>query len=350
MYGAAMSSEPFPVASVIVPSHRGAHRLPVLLHALSRQDCEEPWEVVVVLDGVLDDTPAVLAQWQDRIMLRVITHDQPRGVVHALNAGYGAARGRVLIRCDDDLTPAPHMVRGHVRHHRERDDVGVSCPMRDVPVDTAFGRTYGTAAGRLRLQQWYSRPPDRRWVDWSAHNSITRDAWNRLDHGFDPRFVYGQDSELGYRLARSGVGIIVDPSLEIEHRGTALSAANRVPRAFVAGSSRALFRAVHGVSHEERSTEDTITLGQRSWRLGVLATALVLRRWTQFVQLGRIVEVVAPRLPSPAGRRLTALAVEAAGRSGLLHGPPDLASLAGQKSREIARERLALDASRSRQH
>ena len=47
-------------ASVIVPSHRGAHRLPALLDALARQDHPGPWEVLVVLDGVLDDSPEVL--------------------------------------------------------------------------------------------------------------------------------------------------------------------------------------------------------------------------------------------------------------------------------------------------
>ena len=51
-------------ASVIVPSHRGAHRLPALLEALSRQDHPGPWEVVVVLDGVLDESPAVLESWR----------------------------------------------------------------------------------------------------------------------------------------------------------------------------------------------------------------------------------------------------------------------------------------------
>ena len=213
-------------ASVIVPSHRGAHRLPALLEALARQDHPGPWEVLVVLDGVLDDSPDVLESWQGRLPLRVLRSEEPRGVVAALNDGFAAARGRVLIRCDDDLTPVTHMVRGHVEHHHGRDDLGVSCAMRDVVTDTPYARTYGLAANRRRLEQWYTRPPGLRWVDWSAHNSVTRTAWGRLEHGFDPRFVYGQDSELGYRLMRSGVTIVVDPALEVEHRGAALSAAN----------------------------------------------------------------------------------------------------------------------------
>ena len=121
-----------PAASVIVPTHRGAHRLPVLLDALAAQDVDEPWEVVVVLDGVLDDSPRLLEQWQDRLDLRIVVHPEPLGLVDALNDGYAAARGRVLIRCDDDLTPGPDMVRRHIAHHTAAGDVGVMGPTRDV--------------------------------------------------------------------------------------------------------------------------------------------------------------------------------------------------------------------------
>ena len=46
-----MEHDDTPVASVIVPTHRGAHRLGALLAALEAQDLTEPWEVVVVVDG-----------------------------------------------------------------------------------------------------------------------------------------------------------------------------------------------------------------------------------------------------------------------------------------------------------
>ena len=325
-------------ATVVVASHRGALRLPPLLEALSRQDHDGPWEVVVVLDGALDDSAEVLAQWKDRLPLRVLGFPEQRGVVAALNEGFAAARGRVLIRCDDDLTPAPNMVRGHVEHHRGRDDLGVSCAMRDVVPDTEYTRTYGAATGRRRLEQWYTRPPGLRWVDWSAHNSTTRAAWDRLDHGFDPRFVYGQDSELGYRLARSGVTIVVDPELEVEHRGAALSAANRVPRAYVAGASRALFERVHGTSHEVAEPAPTSTR-ERAWSGAVRLVSWVLRDWSSYQRLGRAVEAWGPRLPRALGSRLVGLATESAARAGRLHGPADLATLSTQKGRELDQER-----------
>lgn len=332
-----MDQRPAPAASVVVPSRAGAHRLPALLDALAAQDATEPWELVVVLDGPPDGSAELVARYADRLDVRVLRAPEPGGVVAALNAGFAAARGRVLVRCDDDLTPGPGMVRGHLAHHRDRDDVAVSCAVRDLVPDTPYGRAYGAEAARSRREQWYARPADQRWVDWSAHNSLTRATWERLGTGYDPRFVYGQDSELGYRLARLGVTFVVDPALEVEHRGAPRTAANRVPRAYVAGASRAAFTAVHGTSQAVADAAPSTPL-QWAWTLAVRAVAATWRDWSDYERIGRVVERAVGRLPRPIARRVVAFAVEAAGRAGRLHGPADLGELRRQREREQRHE------------
>ena len=74
-----MEQDDTPVASVIVPTHRGAHRLRALLRPWLDQDVEEPWEVVVVLDGSSTTTPGMLEQWSDRLPLRVVSIREPLG-------------------------------------------------------------------------------------------------------------------------------------------------------------------------------------------------------------------------------------------------------------------------------
>ncbi len=189
-------------ASVIVPSHRRAHRLPTLLEALAHQDHPGPWEVVVVLDGVLDDSPRCSRRGRTGSRCGCCAPSSPVG-------GGGPQR---RLRCRPGAGADPVRRRPHPRSpdgarprrdHRGRDDVGVSCAMRDVATDTPYARTYGAATGRRRLEQWYTRPAALRWVDWSAHNSVTRVAWERLDHGFDPRFVA--------RSGGAGVGAATAP-------------------------------------------------------------------------------------------------------------------------------------------
>ena len=324
-----------PAASVIVPTHRGAHRLPVLLRALADQDVEEPWEVVVVLDGVVDESPRVLEQWSDRLDLRVVVHPEPRGLVEALNDGFAAARGRVLIRCDDDLTPGPEMVRRHLAHHATGQDVGVMGPTRDVFPDTAYAIAYGRPATARSLAATYSRPVEQRWIGWAAHNSVTRRVWDRAGR-FDPRFVYGQDSELGFRLAQAGVHLVVDPALELEHRGPALDTATRAPRAFVSGASRRLFLSVHGPARSPAAPVAGIRA--HIWQAMVRAISTMVRSREGYARAGRLVDGALRVLPPPVGGRLVAVVVESAGRSGLRHGRTDLGVYKGQKKAELDRE------------
>lgn len=324
-------------ASVIIPTYRGENRIWPLLDALARQDYDGAWEVVVSMDGIVDDTRAVLDQYADRLTIRCVATHESRGVTHALNDGFAAATGWVLIRCDDDFTPRADMVRRHVEWHRTEERIAVNCAYRDIEVASEFGRAYGSEAARRRRAQWYARQPQDRWIDWAGHNSLTRDVWDELG-GFDTRFRYGQDSELGWRLTQIGVRIVVDPALEVEHRGAPVTAANRIPRAYVAGASRRQFTLVHGESHATAEARGGDSLRARGWSALTFATSRVLRTNTAYRQLGVVVERLLVVVPQSVGRRLVAWSVESAARAGEHYGPDSLDVLARQKDDEIDAE------------
>ena len=268
----------------------------------------------------------------------VSTASNLRGVTYALNDGFSAAAGWVPIRCDDDFTPASDMVRRHVEWHRAESRIGLSCAYRDIEVASGFGRAYGARAARHRREQWYSRQPQDRWIDWAGHNSITRDVWDEVG-GFDPRFRYGQDSELGWRLKQIGVRIVVDPALEIEHRGAPVSAANRIPGDSCAGASRRQFTLVHGTKHSSVVDSAASSVSARVWTSMTHITSRLLRTQSSYQQLGVLIERVLPVVPAAAARRLIAWALESAALSGERYGPDDLDRLGRQKDREMAVER-----------
>ncbi|WP_246846617.1 glycosyltransferase [Humibacter ginsenosidimutans] len=303
-----MNDKLFVAASVIVPSYRGERRLPELLERLARQDFEGTWEVVVALDGESDGSRDILDEYRDRLPLRVVASTERRGVCATLNDAYEAAAGAVLIRCDDDLSPAPNMVRRHVEHHATTEaPVGVIGATRDVFADTPYARAYGIPANRRHLAGVYRRRDDMIWMHWAAHNSVTRETWDRAG-GFDTRFSYGEDSELGFRIHESGVRIIIDPELEIEHRGPAPDAEHRIPRAFLSGASRKAFAKAHpGVRHE-----DAVWGSLRAWlwAAGVNAFTFALRSAAGCRRYGRAVDGLpcrntdlAARSPHRAGCR-----------------------------------------------
>lgn len=311
---------PPPVVSVVVPSRGGATRLPVLLEALSRQEIEAPWEVLVVLDGDIDDSRAVVERYADRLPLRIIERTGGDGVAAALAEGCAAAYGELLIRCDDDLTPQPDFVARHVAWHRARPKdappLGVIALTRDVFEDGPYAAAYGRPANERLLAAAYAREPEQRWLHWAACNSVPKAAYDAVG-GFDQTMTYREDSELGLRLARSGVEIVIDPALEIEHRAPSPDAATRVARAYTSGAST---RAFEG-RHPDVGKADASSPG--AWDRLVAAEARRLTSRDDAARLGRRIDRLLPRVPEPARGKLVAWAVEAAGLAGRNAGTVD---------------------------
>lgn len=328
---------PAPAASVVVPTHRGAHRLGPLFLALEAQDLAQPWEVVVVIDGRDAETEAMVDAYRDRLPLHTVLREVSTGVAGALNAGYDAARGRVVVRCDDDLTPAPDMLRRHLDHHATGELVGVIGPTRDVLADTAYARAYGRAANERALASAYSRPASTRWVGWAAHNSVARECWATVG-GFDESYSYREDSDFGLRLTRAGVTLLVDPALELEHRGAANDTRTRAARAWVSGASEVLFAQRHP---QVAATLTAPPAGgrQRVWHTSVTALARAVRTRESAARLGAVVDRALPRMPLPVARRIVAAVVEASAASGRLHGSSDQEAYREQKAEELRTER-----------
>lgn len=305
---------PEPALSVVVPTRGGVRRLPVLLDALAAQSLDEPWEVVVVLDGDVDGSRRLLESYADRVPLRVVERTGGTGVGAALAAGYEAARGEIVMRCDDDLTPRPGFLAAHLARHRARPEgagpLGVVSMTRDVFADTAYAAAYGRPANQRLLAQAYARPADDRWQHWAACNSVPRAAYEAVG-GFDPTLGYREDSELGLRLAQSGVEIVIDPDLEVEHRAPAPDTATRAARAFTSGASTVAFDERHPGTHAADGAAP-----RDAWSRAVAAAAARIGSRERAAALGRHVDHVLPRLPLAARGKAVAWAVEAAAVAG----------------------------------
>lgn len=302
-------------ASVVVPTRGGAARLPVLLAALAAQDTHD-FEVVVVIDGDVDGSEPLVREWGDRLDVRPVVFTQNRGRSAALNAGALRARGRVLIRCDDDLEPRPDFVSGHVSRHEGTASGVVGLTTNAFP-DTPYARAYGRKANARTLAAALALPSHRTWRLWSANVSVPADIHARIG-GYDERYRrYGwEDVDYGYRLHRAGLPVVVAPELVAVHHGASTTTAARALRALHSGAARETFAEAHGPD-AVRALDGESDAGQPGpWERLVGAASSVATERTLRVY-GRAVDAAIPRLPERLGEKLVALAVEAGGLAGL---------------------------------
>lgn len=296
-------------ASIVIPSRGGAERLPRLLAALAAQTHPD-WEAIVVIDGDVDNSEAVVAQYA-HLPVRAIVFPENRGRVAALNAGFAAATGEVLIRCDDDLVPGPDYVRDHVSATAsgERGAVGLCV---NVFPDTPYARVYGREADEKHRAHAYATPQSHRFRYWAGNCSISRDLFDRVG-GYDPRYrAYGwEDVDFGYRLQQLGLPIELVPSLATPHHAAATTTAGRVQRAMAAGRARWTFDVIHGEGASGPAQPDNSS----AWNKLVNGLAARLTE-VSAVRLARAIDAALPVLPRPVASKAVAAMVESAGVAG----------------------------------
>ncbi|GAA4720758.1 hypothetical protein GCM10023216_07230 [Isoptericola chiayiensis] len=217
-----------PEVSVVVPARDAGGHLPDALNSLTRQGLDPTeFEVLVVDDGSTDNTAAVLDDYTGALPgLRVVRHDEPRGVSAARNRGIAESRGAWVTFLDPDDWYFPgHLAAMHAaaRHHdvdfvvcdqvqaygNDRRIVRAPEPRRHVPLDPRTGIMPTTRSTMVNYVQVSSRFVARRAVD----DGLA---------GFDETLPTAEDREWAWRLlldARSYV--VVDAPGYVYRRSVA---------------------------------------------------------------------------------------------------------------------------------
>src|SRR5687768_9827293 len=102
-----------PAVSVIISTRDRAYYLPEVLRTLIAQECEVPFEIVVIDNGSTDGTAELLQEWCTRDP-RIRTAREPRpGLSRGKNAGIRTARAPLLLFTDDDVQVHPRWVAAY---------------------------------------------------------------------------------------------------------------------------------------------------------------------------------------------------------------------------------------------
>jgi len=151
-----------PLISILMPVRNEERYLQAALDSLRRQTLAD-WELVVVDDGSLDATPAILARAaQSDARVRVIRR-AGGGLVAALNAGLQLCRAPLLARMDGDDISHPRRLALQAAYLEAHPGTGlVACGFRHFP-------RASLKRGMLAYEQWQNSLGD--------HQRIIRDLY-----------------------------------------------------------------------------------------------------------------------------------------------------------------------------
>ena len=194
--------------SVVIPAYNGGPALRECLASLAEHR-DQFTEWIVVNDASTDDS----IKFAEEFGVRVIHAPVRTGPANARNLGSMAATGDVLVFLDAD-------VRIHddtIPRIRQRFDA-------DPKLTALFG-SYDTDPAVLGLVSEYRNllhsfvhHTSKRNAStfWSGCGAIRRETF-LANGGFDVSFIVVEDIELGMRLVRQNLRVVLDPLIQVQH-------------------------------------------------------------------------------------------------------------------------------------
>ncbi len=131
-----------PLVSVIISSYNYAQFLPDAIDSALNQDYDD-LEVIVVDDGSVDDSRAIIAAYGNRIIS--VLKDNA-GQASAFNSGFRESQGETILFLDSDDTLLPGALQTIVRHFDHDETAKVQWPLWEI--DNSGRRTGKTIPNR----------------------------------------------------------------------------------------------------------------------------------------------------------------------------------------------------------
>ncbi|MFO7534525.1 MAG: glycosyltransferase [Kiritimatiellia bacterium] len=161
--------------SIIIPTKNRAQSLQRGLKSLEAQDFSD-YELIVVDGGSVDETEAVVKEFGTRHPVQWMTQSAG-GLVNAMNQARERARGRYLIRTDDDVVFAPGWLKAVVETFEADPAIGGVTGPTVIPPEYGETRDLFYYLARMREGRWWWRP-----VRWFYNDYLLEGDPYRVSH------------------------------------------------------------------------------------------------------------------------------------------------------------------------
>jgi glycosyltransferase involved in cell wall biosynthesis len=199
------------VISVVVPVRNGMPWIEDQLCALTAQQCDQPWEVIVADNGSTDETALVVREWAKRShRIRLVDASDVRGPGATRNVGVGEARGDLLAFCDADDVVQPGWLNAHVSALAEAD---ISAGVFDPWTINGLEAPPGVSSAPPPALGLFGFLP----AAGSNNLAMRRIAFEGVG-GFAPELMTGEDFELSWRAQLAGYRYVTSPDAVVARR------------------------------------------------------------------------------------------------------------------------------------
>jgi glycosyltransferase involved in cell wall biosynthesis len=197
--------------SFVVPVHNGATCVADTLASIVGQGDGRPLEIIVVEDGSIDESAALLGGLREQYALNVV-QGPGRGAAAALNAGIRAATHPIVCQVDQDVVLEPGWMTTLLAALEDPAVAAAQGRYVADPQASFFARIMG-----LDLEQRYEgigQHSDHVCTGNTAYRTSALKAVGLLDDSLG----YGYDNDLSYRLQAAGYRLAFCPDARSRHR------------------------------------------------------------------------------------------------------------------------------------
>jgi len=210
--------------SVIIPTFNNAKILPECLRRILDQTLSKnDYEIIVVNDASSDETTDVLRQFENQV--KIVNLEKNSGSAATRNAGINSSNSELLVFIQDDIFVERDFLEQHLKFHEEHLDVKTALVGLTV-FDPEIGITPFMAwledGHQFKFPSSTIEITDKPYLTFYTPNLSIKRSFIVDDGGFDETlFVKGgvvyDDTELGYRLYKSGMSLYFDPNIKVWH-------------------------------------------------------------------------------------------------------------------------------------
>jgi GT2 family glycosyltransferase len=236
------------VISVIIPCFNGEKYLVQLIKSLLAVDFPD-FEIIIVDDGSTDESVKKIKDLKSPPVgqagkiknLILIENKKNQGAAKSRNIGAKKARGKYLLFLDVDTKVHPQCLSVIVEKLEKNPQIGAIQTKLDTGGHflTPFGFPYEIPAGKEEKIIFGAR---------TAGMAIRKDLFEKI-RGFDEDyFIYGEDTDLSWRVWLAGKKIVYLPKAKVHHFGKSSLTKNTSERIFYEGVKNNLSNLVKNSS------------------------------------------------------------------------------------------------------